>query len=473
MSRLAIFLSVTISLASAQVQDPASESENARQLVVSGQPEQAVAIYKRLASAYPNNPDLLVNFSIAEFQSKQYSEAAEHARAALKLKLDYAAANLFLGASYLKLDQPADALEPLRKAVQAASGDRNAQLMLAEAFLGTAHCSEAVTAFRDLSELLPDNARVWYGLGQTYEALAEQTAHDLSATSPDSSYWLTIEGDSLRKQRRFGSAFAAYRDALSKGPILPGIHAGLARIYIDIGHPEWAMQEEARERLVIAPAKKTGGSAGEYWTYMSYRNEAAQAYEQLDQLPPSLESHLHRAKILDADGRYREASAEWRAALTTDPESRSIRLALAQSLYNGRDYESVRASLKTWVEQHTDSPRAAFLYGASLIHLAQPGDAIRYLKAALRENNQLLDAKAALGQALLLQGRPAEAIPYLTAAPALDRDASTWFQLFRAYHLTGNRALASQAFAAFQRSRSAREEQLRTEDGLHIKAPPS
>ena len=188
-------------------------------------------IYQHLVDAYPSNADLLLNLSIAEFSAGQYRPAANHAQAALNLRPDLSAANLFLGASHLKLGEPGAALKPLRNATEAAPADLNARLLLAECLLGAKQLEEALTAYRALAEAAPGNARVWYGLGQTYDALAEASASALQAAAPDSSYWLVLEGDSFARQRRFGSAF-------SDLPRSPAPRAA------DTGHPR-----RTRERL--------------------------------------------------------------------------------------------------------------------------------------------------------------------------------------------------------------------------------
>lgn len=438
MSWLLAFAFLAASFALAQSLDPAAESEQARQLMAGGHPEAALPIYRRLVAAYPSNPDLLLNVCIAEFSTGDYRGAISDALAALKLKPDLAPANLFLGASYRKLGEYARAVDPLRKAVAASPDDRNALLMLA----------------------------------QTYDSLADLAARELQTSAPDSSYWLTLAGDTYLKQRRFGSAFNAYRDALAHGPLIPGIHAGLAQVYRQTGHAQWTAEEEVSEQKVSPLVTTDTGPAASYAACRSYRELAAEAYARLTSLPPFLESRVYRAKTLDAEGRHRDASIEWRAALALTPHDKSVRLALAQSLYDSRDYEAALPVLADLLKQDPDSSAADFLYGASLVSLERPEPAIPYLESALRHDPELLAAKAALGQALLRLGKPEQAIPYLKSATSGDNDGSARFQLFRAYQLSGNQALASEAFADYNRFRTSLEQQRSMEDGSQITAPP-
>jgi predicted Zn-dependent protease len=174
-------------------------------------------------------------------------------------------------------------------------------------------------------------------------------------------------------------------------------------------------------------------------------------------LPVSLESHLHAAQVHDTEQRWREAAVEWREALQLAPENRAVRVGLGASLFRSRDYDAAMAALKPLLKSESapDSGNIQFLYGASLLNLQQPVEAIPYLRAAVAADAALLPARAALGQGLLLTGKPEEAIPLLQSAVSVDRDGSIHFQLYRAYRLTHREAEARQALAAYQRLRAS------------------
>lgn len=438
--------------------------------MVSGKPDEAIPIYLRLAQSFPGNPDLLLNLCIAEFQASRYRDAASHAQAALNLKPDLAPADLFLGSSYLALGEHAKAVGPLKKAVDAMPGDRNARLALGEALLGSQQYEDALSQFQTSSQQMADNPRAWYGLGRTCEALAAQAGDQLKTKFPASGYSSALAGDACLKQRRFGCAFAAYREALARGPILPGVHAGLARVYKETGHAEWAAEEETSENKIPPLTRSDSGPGAYYGSYKSYRELAARAYDRLLQLPPSSERDLYSAAELDAAGRHREASLAWREALKRAPANMNVQHGLAWSLYQSRDYDSALPVLKDMLKETPESADANFLYGATLLNLAQPHAAIPYLEAALRADPKMQAAQAAMGQALLREGDPERAIPYLKNAILQDEDGNAHFQLFRAYQLTGN-SLAKDAFADYQQFRASLDQQRKIDEGSQITAP--
>jgi len=462
---------VTASFISAQTADPAAQAQRASELVAAGKAEEAIPIYARLVHDYPGRPELLLNLCIAEFKAKRYEDAITHANDALKLNQNLAPADLFLGAAYFELGRLAVAVAPLQKAVRAMPADHNARLMLGEALLGSKRNEEALEQLQEASKLLPQNPRAWYGLGQVYDSLAEQCRSQLRTLAPDSAYRWALEGDFYLDQRKFGSAIAAYREALGKGPPLPGIHAALARAYLDTGHPDWAAKEEAAEKMTPPSSNASDGAEASYSRCQSYRQESANAYAQLGALSPSLESHLHMAKKLDAEGQYREASKEWKSCLDLDPGNSEAELGLAWSLYRLRDYDPVLNILKRVLARDAKNAQATFLYGASLLNLEQADAAIPYLENALKLDPELRAADAALGQALLRTGKAADAIPHLNAAILNDEDGNTHFQLFRAYQQTGRVELAKQAFAEYQALHASAARNRAMEDGSQLRSP--
>jgi tetratricopeptide (TPR) repeat protein len=336
--------------------DPAKEAEQAQGLVAAGKLDEAIRIYQDLLRTSPNNPVLLLNLCVAEYQAKRYREAIAHATAALKLQPDLLPARLFLGASYFELDEYSPAIDSLELVVAADPRERNGRLMLGEALLGAGQPGAAADHFRAAAEMLPANPRVWYGLGHAQEALGRNA-------------------------------------------------------------------------------------------------DAKEAWERLMALPASLESHRHAAEVHDTEQRWREAAVEWREALRLAPESRAICVGLGASLFRSRDYNAAMATLKPFLT--SEIADVQFLYGASLLNLQQPVEAIPYLRAAVARDVRLLPARAALGQGLLQTGKAEEAIPLLEGAVAVDRDGSIHFQLYRAYRLTHREAEARQALAAYQRLRAS------------------
>ena len=346
----------------AQAGPPSEQLRRARELVFRGKAEQAIPIYQELIRTFPNRPDLLMDLCIAQFKAKHYRDSIEQAKAALRLQPELPSANLFLGASYVELGEFAAATSPLTKLLKAQPNERNARFMLAQALSGARRYEEAAEQFQKLSELVSDNPKIWYGLGQCYDKLSQQA---------------------------------------------PG--------------------------------------TGEH-----YRGLARQAYSRLEQLPRSRESCIHAAELRAESGEWVEAAKEWREALKIAPDDRRVQVGLVWALYGARDYTAALALIDSMYEDDVNSAELKFLTGACWLNLEQPEKSILYLKEAIRADENLLSAQAALGQALLRTGKPKEAIPHLKAALSIDKDGSGHFQLFRAYGAAGQTEAEKQALSDYK-----------------------
>ncbi|HKW98228.1 MAG TPA: tetratricopeptide repeat protein [Bryobacteraceae bacterium] len=480
--------------ASAQPQaDREEKAKRARELVLAGKTAEAIPIYAELARSAPGDPSSLLNLAIAEFKSKRFQDSAEHAQAALRLEPASAAANLFLGASYAELGEHSKAVGALEQAVALGPNDRNALVLLAEELLALGRDRDAAERFLKASELAPQNPKVWFGLGRSYEALAEESVQRLKSTAADSAYCKALTGDMFLKQRRYGNAFPNYKQALAAAPGLHGVHAALAMLYERTGHPDWAQVEKQRERDLppadcstdrlaceylaggyrkILESSRAGGSAeAMYWSAKSAIELAREAYRHLEQLPPSREYYFHVAQDLDSEAEYRQAAEQWRHALKMAPDDFDLQLGLVWSLYRSGNSGDALPVLAQLLQARPKSKDVNFLYGATLLAMEQPEKAVAYLETAAHIDADFLPARAALGQALLRAGRAADAIPHLQASLGSDEDGSTHFQLFRAYQLTGQTELAQHAKADYEQVRRSFERAKRTAEAGGITAP--
>jgi tetratricopeptide (TPR) repeat protein len=173
----------------------------------------------------------------------------------------------------------------------------------------------------------------------------------------------------------------------------------------------------------------------------------------------------------DAEGLYQQAAAEWRQALKLAPDNVQAQTGLAWSFHRSGDHAAAFALLTEFIKSRPNSRDLQFLCGASLLNLDQPENAIPFFETAARLDPPFLPAHAALGHALLLAGKAADAIPHLQAALPSDEDATIHFQLLRAYQLTGQTGLARQALTDYQRARTSSAEQKRMEEGGFITPP--
>ncbi len=211
---------------------------------------EAIPIYEDLLKAVPGNAGLLLNLALAEQMAGRPARAVPHFEAVLRVQPDNVPALLSLAAAQLQLNRSRDAIAPLRKVVKQDPNNLDAVGMLAQAEMDQSLFEEAAAHYGQLTSENGTDPRAWYGLGKAYEALATRTFERLNKNAPESPYVAILLADTRLQRRQYRSAFFFYRQAQSKSPDLPGIHAGLAQVYRDTNHADWAAAEDKREKML-------------------------------------------------------------------------------------------------------------------------------------------------------------------------------------------------------------------------------
>jgi tetratricopeptide (TPR) repeat protein len=457
----------------AQNDSLARKSEDARQLMVSGKYQAAIPIYQELVKAMPQEPGLLLNLALAQHMAGHDAESIPNFEAVLKLRPGAVPALLSLASARLALGQTRQAIAPLEKALAADPANHDARGMLAGACMDTGRFEQAAELYRKLTSEAPDDARAWYGLGMSYQSIATSALDRIQQADPKSPYLAALVGGTRVQRRQFHSAFFFYREAIKQLPGLHGIHAALADVYRQSGHPEWAAEEEARERALrpadcqAHPAEcqflagkdlealkltRTARPLPEafFWQAKAASELAFQAFFRLGQLPPSIELHQFKAEVARDQNQPLESVKEWREALAMAPNDARLQQELATSFFMAGDYRAALEQAKTTVKTAAPTAELNFIAGDSLVRLEEPEKAVPYLRAALAADPKLLAANASLGLALSRLGQTAEAIPLLEKALDLDDDGSLHYQLARAYQAAGNQEKSRIVMAGYQ-----------------------
>lgn len=461
-----------------------TQSHHAHELMAAGKFKEAVPLYRSLVKALPDNPGIIMNLGLALHMAGEDEPAIAQFEKVLKLEPGHLLARMFLGASYLGLGQPEKAVPLLEKVVEAAPEDAGARGLLADALISLERYDEAAEQYRELTQLTPQDAKSWDGLGRSEEALARRALEKLQDVAPGSAYWLALVAESRVKDQQYSSAFYFYRQALEHMPGLRSAHAAVAEIYRKTGHADWAAVEEEKESALglpdctqekfecdfrterfltlIAEVKRLDTPESFYWRARAHNRLALEAFGHLAELPPSVELHALKARIQSEHKEYREAAEQWEEALKLSPGNRRIQKELALSVSLSGDNARAEALLRGLIKDEADSPEVNYLLGNTLLSQQKPDEAIPYLEKAVGRQPQLLTAQDALARAYLQIGRSAEAIPHLKAALPADQNGSLHYQLARAYQMSGQQELARTTLAEYERITKAATEQRRS-----------
>ncbi len=467
-------LLVCSAIALAQNDQLATESHRAKELMADHRYSEAIPLYEHLVKAVPGNVGLLLNLGLAEEMAGRPARAIPHLEAVLKAQPDALPALISLAMARLQLNQSREAIAPLRKVIALQPNDLNSVGLLAGAELDQNRFTDAADHYRQITAADDTDPRAWYGLGKSYEGLATSSFDRLNKAAPQSPYVAVLLADSRLQRRQFRSAFFFYREAAKTMPDLPGLHAGLAIVYRQTDHADWAEEEQKRESSLPAPdctaqaaecaflsghflesvkdsTSPTTSPVTLFWATRAYNQLAILAFDHLSQLPESVQIHALKAQTFHDHRQWQEAADEWRAALKLAPEDAKIKRELAGALFNAKDYQGTIPLVEELLKREPNSADLNYLMGASLLRMEQAEKAVTYLETAARIDPKLLPAESALGSALVEVNRNAEAVPHLKKALALDEDGSLHYSLARAYKAAGQDALANSAMLEYQK----------------------
>jgi predicted Zn-dependent protease len=473
--------------------DLSARADAGKAAMAAGRYDEAARIYADIVRALPNEPGMRLNLGIAQGMAGRPGEAVNQLEAALKMQPDLLLASFFLGTARMQLGQPDRAIAPLEKVVAGQPENLQARQMLADALLAVERWPAANRQFKKLSEIAADQPASWYGLGRSYEGLAEAAFQRVATGAPESVWPLLLTAEALAAGGRQANAYRLYREALQKRPGLREAHEALAEIYVKTGHADWAATERARARATPAATCATrspecdfrarrfeavlaaaGPAAAEtdYWKARAAGELARAAFARLGQLPASPEAALFAAELLTSQGRAVDAAARLREASRKWPEDRRLARQLAHTTWLARDFTAARPLLEVLHKAEPGSGEVAFLLGDTLLEQQDVAGALPLLEQAVRADPQALPARAALGHALAQAGQPARAIPHLAAAAETDDDGALHYQLSRAYQATGQASAAAKALAQSQRLREeAQARQAESEAEFQITPP--
>ncbi|MFL6350296.1 MAG: tetratricopeptide repeat protein [Bryobacteraceae bacterium] len=172
--------------------------------------------------------------------------------------------------------------------------------------------------------------------------------------------------------------------------------------------------------------------------------------EAVPHLPQPAESHRLKAQLLRAQGKYRQAIDECRAALKFSPADRKLQNELAITLFLSQDYKGTLPELEQLLKAQPRSANLNFFVGDSLFETAQIEEAVPYLETALGLDPKLIPAHVALGLCYVRLGDGKKAIPHLKLGLQLDTDGSLYYQLSRAYGQVGQPQLAKAMMDKYQ-----------------------
>ena len=386
-------------------------------------PGQATAPSKK-APAQKKSANAALRALLAEAQSaeqkKDYAAAAQAYSDYLAQKPDDAAIHFQLGYAYSALAQPENAASEYRKAIELdpklGEAYQNLGLTLLEK-----NPAEAIEPLRRAVELLPSRPRPKYLLGWALERTGQlapaieqyEAAEKLDAKSFDTHFAL---GRAYLSANRAAPAEAEFRAALE------------------------LQQDSSPARLGLGQSliaqKKTEAAAAELAPYLNAQPQDAQ-------------TRVQRASLLFDLGRNDEALGELDRAAAAEPESvAALKLRSEIYLQQSKWNDAAQALAKVLAAAPRDAEAHAWLGHARLQQKDYPG-ATGELTQALRIDSRLTEALRDLVAAEYLGGNYPAALQALDLLAQRETPhAGSWFIRATCYDKLGRKP---EALAAYQK----------------------
>jgi len=343
-----------------EIQKHYKRATGARQ---SGQNEIAVKEFREILRLDPQNAEAHANIGVIAYTEKEYAQAAEEFRAALKLRPSLWNAQAFLGMSELRLGHLQAGKAQLEKSFQYL---RDPQLQyqagtdLISLYYQSRDLDHALDVLRALEGARPNDPNMLYTAYRTYTELAASTLATLAQVAPESAQMHRILAQAQQSQDDFSGAIAQYRKAMELDPGLPGLHFELGQAILANSTDEPARQEAEKEfRLALSDDPTDANSQymlGEIEWLRTKPREALEHYSDAVRLQPDfVDAHIAMGKALTTLGRADEALQQLSDAVRLDPQNEVAHYRLAQAyrkLGRAEDAERETATFRKLRDAH-------------------------------------------------------------------------------------------------------------------------
>jgi len=170
------------------------------------------------------------------------------------------------------------------------------------------------------------------------------------------------------------------------------------------------------------------------------RELGAKRAARLEELAPdSAEVHELIGRSLETRGKLEEALAEYRAALSKDPQRVGVHALVGNVLWKQRDFSGARAEMERELNINPSHSVANLRLGQILLSMDQPREAAVYLRAAIHADSSSTEAHLALGKACrALDAFPEALKEFRLVAEKRPNDTTAHAQLAAIYRAMGD-----------------------------------
>lgn len=206
----------------------------------------AARVYRALTNKDAANPMWRFNLGMAHFYAGGHAQAATELATFLRARPQPGAAHLFLGASWLKLQKPCQAIEPLETALRWPEHPRSGWTELADAYQGCQRWEPAAKAYAEAAKLdaqdlrlVRQSAHCWR-MARRYELAKPIFASLESSYAENADFWFEY-GDTLMRLEGAAAGLPWLKRAVAANPSFGLAQSALGRALMELDRPADAL----------------------------------------------------------------------------------------------------------------------------------------------------------------------------------------------------------------------------------------
>jgi tetratricopeptide (TPR) repeat protein len=203
--------------------------------------------YEKAVKLQSDMPELWANLGLMQDATRNYSDAIESFRRAIRLKPSLYVPNLFLGIDLTRINRVREAIPPLVRAEAINPHDPLPPLSLGRAYLSIKNFVAARRAFQRAVGLDGRNSSAWFAFGIATLNEVEADGWKLSTEGANSTWAKALLAESLQEESRFKEATSREQAVLADDPHFPCAHSRLGFLYIAQQQEAAALREFADE----------------------------------------------------------------------------------------------------------------------------------------------------------------------------------------------------------------------------------
>jgi tetratricopeptide (TPR) repeat protein len=297
----------------------------------SGHPDEAIRKYQQIIELDPTLPAAYNNLGRLYYQQGRLDEAVKPLRQASQLDPKLEPPRALLGFVLFQRQDFEGARRELKIASQLNPSDMSVRLFLARSLVELKDFDGALEVLNKLLRNDPNNSEALYTLGGVYSSLAEITIGKIQTVDPNSYLLELLLGKVAEIKQVYPDAAEHYKRAIERAPDVPDLYYRYAHALWEAGDSEAALAAYKRALERNPYDYRAEWESARILLADSPEEALRLASRALELKPDIVEGLTVRGRALVSLQKPQEAIADFRKAISINPDDPAIHFQLARA----------------------------------------------------------------------------------------------------------------------------------------------